>query len=328
MTTQEVMQKLLEYSGLNAQQFATAAGIRTKQSVYDLQKGRTRSFSPDMASKVVAAFPEISKAWLMTGEGDMLVSGAERKKVNAPTSLPGVSDIKMRLISYINEKGITATEFALGAGLSANFVISMRSSIQRKSLDKIAKAYPDLNMTWLMTGSGSMIREDAPKAVEPTIEPSAKEMNVEPVTQPEETPKGAVMLYDTLAAANTSHGFSGDINQPLGMVFFPGMPECDNCVLAWGDSMYPVYKNGDIIGIKFLPKGRPSFLWGEAYVINFVDSNGEDMLVIKYVKKSEKGDDYIKLVSENDFYDPIDISLASIRYSARVKWSIHLNARR
>lgn len=324
-----MMDKLLEYSGLNAQQFAAAVHFKTRQTVYDLRKGRTHSFSRPMAEKIVAVFPEISKMWLLTGEGDMLASAPPKKDDGGSTkALAGVSDTKLRLLSYINEKGLTMTDFANKAGLAPNFVTSMRSSIQRKSLDKIETTYPDLNMTWLMTGSGSMIREDAPKAVEPTLEPSAKEMNVEPVAQPAETPKGAVMLYDTLAAANTSHGFSKDINQPLGMVFFPGMPECDNCVLAWGDSMYPVYKNGDIIGIKFLPKGRPSFLWGEAYVINFVDSNGEDMLVIKYVKKSEKGDDYIKLVSENDFYDPIDIPLASIRYSARVKWSIHLNARR
>ncbi len=72
MDTQQRFEKLLEYSGLNAAQFAVRIGTKTKQAVYELQKGRTHSFSRTMMSKITKAFPEINSVWLLTGEGEML----------------------------------------------------------------------------------------------------------------------------------------------------------------------------------------------------------------------------------------------------------------
>lgn len=72
MNTQDRIEQLLSYSGLNAAQFATRIGAKTKQAIYELQKGNTKSFSQSMASKIVAAYPDISRAWLLTGEGEML----------------------------------------------------------------------------------------------------------------------------------------------------------------------------------------------------------------------------------------------------------------
>lgn len=71
------------------------------------------------------------------------------------------SEVKQRLIAYIAHKGIGQKSFALTAGLSPAFVGSIRVSIQPKTIDKIAAAFPDLNTTWLLTGEGEMLRTKA-----------------------------------------------------------------------------------------------------------------------------------------------------------------------
>lgn len=87
MNTQERIQMLLNYSGLNPKQFAEKINAKTKQAIYELQKGNTKSISQNMASKILSCFPEVNKIWLLTGEGEMLLSPfdlsikTERKKL-------------------------------------------------------------------------------------------------------------------------------------------------------------------------------------------------------------------------------------------------------
>lgn len=64
----------MEYSGLNAKQFSESIKTATKQAIYDLQNGRTKTISSSMANKITSCFPEVNPVWLLTGEGSMLKS--------------------------------------------------------------------------------------------------------------------------------------------------------------------------------------------------------------------------------------------------------------
>lgn len=72
MTGADILDKLLNYTGLNVNQFSEKIGLQRPQALYDIQKGKTRSISANMASRIVSVFPVISKSWLLTGEGEML----------------------------------------------------------------------------------------------------------------------------------------------------------------------------------------------------------------------------------------------------------------
>lgn len=75
---------------------------------------------------------------------------------------------------------------------------------------------------------------------------------------------------------------------------------------VFGDSMYPKYCSGEIIGIKEIQKEMVFF--GHAYVIEMED--GEAYL--KYIKKG-KNDEYWTLASENTQYEPKEFHLSKIR---------------
>ena len=76
-TPPQIIETLAEYFNITVSELAQKAGYERAQSFYDVISGKTKNISPKMADKIVAAFPEISKDWLLTGNGSMLVSQTE-----------------------------------------------------------------------------------------------------------------------------------------------------------------------------------------------------------------------------------------------------------
>ena len=68
----ERIQKIIDYAGLNAKDFAIRIGAKTPQTIYDLLSGKTRSLSKNVFDKIVSCYPDINDAWLLTGKGAML----------------------------------------------------------------------------------------------------------------------------------------------------------------------------------------------------------------------------------------------------------------
>ena len=69
--TAQVFAELLRFTGKNARQFALETGISEEQ-ISKLLKGKRNSVTGKVADKVLEHYPEISRAWLLSGEGDML----------------------------------------------------------------------------------------------------------------------------------------------------------------------------------------------------------------------------------------------------------------
>lgn len=66
--------------------------------------------------------------------------------------------VKERLITYLDYKKVSKSDFGRSIGVSSAYVTSMRKSIDPEKLQSIAKNYPDLNTGWLMTGEGEMLK--------------------------------------------------------------------------------------------------------------------------------------------------------------------------
>lgn len=65
-----------------------------------------------------------------------------------------------RLKKYLRHKGITEYRFCKKAGLSSNFLYWWAAGVSSKSLHKIGEAFPDLNLQWVATGEGDMLKGD------------------------------------------------------------------------------------------------------------------------------------------------------------------------
>ena len=91
-----------------------------------------------------------------------------------------------RLNQIIEKRGLTATKFAAMIGVNASTISHILAGRNKPGFDiinNIAKTFPDLNLTWLITGNGSMdnspIQEEKKTVVtEPTLfdtEPTEKQ---------------------------------------------------------------------------------------------------------------------------------------------------------
>ena len=66
--------------------------------------------------------------------------------------------MKTRLREYIRVKGLTEYRFLKESGLSKTFLTSPYKGITARSLSKIGEVFPDLNLNWVTTGEGAMLR--------------------------------------------------------------------------------------------------------------------------------------------------------------------------
>jgi septum formation inhibitor-activating ATPase MinD len=68
------------------------------------------------------------------------------------------TSVKERLIKFLDFKKISKTKFGETIGVSPAYVTSMRDSISREKIEKIKNHYPELDIEWLLTGKGEMLK--------------------------------------------------------------------------------------------------------------------------------------------------------------------------
>ena len=71
--------------------------------------------------------------------------------------------VKERIEAYLYAKRITKADFCRTIDVSKAYVATLVRSISPEKLKKIADCYPDLDIAWLMTGEGSMLKPVEPQ---------------------------------------------------------------------------------------------------------------------------------------------------------------------
>lgn len=68
-----------------------------------------------------------------------------------------------RLLQFIKYAGLSARQFDLSIGASNGYTLRMKknsASIGSDVIENILKTYPQLNVIWLITGKGEMLKEN------------------------------------------------------------------------------------------------------------------------------------------------------------------------
>lgn len=73
--------------------------------------------------------------------------------------------LKERIIQFIDYKGLSIQRFELYVGLSNASVAKMGNNTRRTTIDKISIRFPELNINWLLTGEGEMIKSESSSAL-------------------------------------------------------------------------------------------------------------------------------------------------------------------
>jgi len=68
-----------------------------------------------------------------------------------------------RLMQFIKHAGLSARQFDLSIGASNGYTLRMKknnASVGSDVIENILRVYPQLNVVWLLTGEGSMLKTE------------------------------------------------------------------------------------------------------------------------------------------------------------------------
>lgn len=249
-------------------------------------KGYRNKVSDDVMKELLKKFPEINKDWLLTGNGSMLVPQIEEVVPEEEDE----DDLVLFLRDERKGYDITLTD------------IYEKTRIPVKTLKEVQQG-----ITELSTKQKNALSKYIEEAREYFREG-------EVLGSPEGEPTGYYYPEVYAKAGFDFLSLSSEVNKIP--VYVPNFGRDVLFINVYGDSMYPKYKSGDIIGIK--PVDYVYLVFGHPYVIVF---NNDD-INIKYVRKGSD-DQHVLLVSENANYEPREYPLSIIRAFYAVRGSFN-----
>ena len=106
LTGQNKINLILDHVGIKAPTFAKHVGVKY-QRILDIQNGKVKNISAEVASRIIDAYPQFNIEWLLTGEGEMLKNGIAHEPDNGTTIGSG------RVIPYYDAEVAAGTEYGM-----------------------------------------------------------------------------------------------------------------------------------------------------------------------------------------------------------------------
>lgn len=225
--------------------------------------------------------------------------------------------VKERLKTYTKYIKITISDFEKSLGVANGYVNSISKSVGLDKVELILEKYPNLSIEWLLTGQGSMIRPDREVAEGKRSMMSMPKEDQERIATA--TPSGGgIPLIPLDAMAGFGTGEMQVLEQECERYIVPMFREAQFLIPVKGASMQPKYNSGDLVACKKLVLTDIFFQWNKVYVLD----TAQGALIKRICKGSDT--EHIKLVSENEKYDPFELHLSQVNSVALVIGVIRL----
>lgn len=189
-------------------------------------------------------------------------------------------DFSNRIVVYAKSKKMSVRQFELSCGFKSGWVGNIKSQVDIERVNIISANYPDLNIDWLFTGNGEMLKGE-----------------IAGTTSPDSLPMLPFSAVAGFLAENNS-GFGRDMEMCTVPAFLA--KGADFLIRVEGDSMYPRYHNGEILAVKTI-QDPTFFQWGKVYVLStnqgcivkrlFPDP-ADDMAIVCHSENTENYPDY------------------------------------
>lgn len=211
--------------------------------------------------------------------------------------------VQERLKQFADNEGLKYSAFEKQIEASNGYINSISKSIGLDKINKILEKFPNLNIEWLLTGKGKMIKKEVPL-----------------FTAKENTMGIPLLPFDTFAGIGES-GIKGanfdTIEDRYVIPLFDGI-KIDFMISVRGSSMYPKYSSGDVVACRLVTEVL--FLqWNKVYVIDTISQG----VIMKRLKKG-KSDDTLVCKSDNESYGEFEIPKTDIRNIALVVGVVRL----
>ncbi len=180
--------------------------------------------------------------------------------------------IKERIIEFINYKGISKNAFENACNMSKRYLSNLKGTPGARIIKNIHDAFPELNTTWLITGTGEMLSKDTENQ-----EPTILEENRAPIlpTAVAGSPDTDILKYVQKNYENLELSHVVVLDTPIDMWH-----------IIRDDAMFPTFKVGDKIALLAYNKGEESPIPGKIYA---VDTTSNGLVIRKLIPEENVG---------------------------------------
>lgn len=193
--------------------------------------------------------------------------------------------IKERIIEFINYKGISKNAFENACNMSKRYLSNLKGTPGARIIKNIHDAFPELNTTWLITGTGEMLSENVENQESTILDESRAPI----------LPTTIAGRPDTDILKYVQNNYD---NLELSHVIVLDTP-IDMWHIIRDDAMFPTFKVGDQIALLAYKKGEESPIPGKIYAID-TTSNG---LIIRKLFPEENGAYIARSLNEERYPD-------------------------
>jgi transcriptional regulator with XRE-family HTH domain len=166
-----------------------------------------------------------------------------------------------------------------------------KKTIALKTLHLIKQQFPEISIDYILKGTGSIT-----------------EVSEVAERQGDYLVKGKLKVYDLDVQAGYMPLFDDVSTSPSGEISFLGSETCDFAVKVHGESMSGKVSNGGIVAVKGITD-LDVIPYGHIFLIIT-----DDLRTLKYIRKSEQGNDFVKLIPHNQLdFDAFDIHRSKIK---------------
>lgn len=190
-----------------------------------------------------------------------------------------------RIKRYLDAKNITVSAFEKESGFSNGAFGSQLKNHKTIGVDKlenILKVYPDINPGWILTGNGTMLKQNKPERA------------------------GTPLITIQAAAGFSNDDFRIHEEDIIDRYAIPDFTNIDFMMPLKGQSMTPKFKSGDIVACRILRESK-FIQWNKPYIV----ATKEQGILCKRLKKSGLENHYLA-ISDNQDYDPFDLPIDEI----------------
>ena len=217
------------------------------------------------------------------------------------------SPIKQKILQYLEYKNVSKYEFYKQSGVTRG-VLDQDNGITENNIARFIAYAQDVNLEWLLTGRGDMLRHDDSYRqldVDDADSVVVHEPRTHVAIHTDRRDEG-IPLIPISAMAGFLSGEISVMDYECEYYVVPDFKGADFLIRVKGDSMNPEYRPGDVVACRRVPMQDIFFQWNKVYVL---DTNQGAI-----IKRIHKGGDkeHILLISDNKDYLPFELHLKDV----------------
>lgn len=167
------------------------------------------------------------------------------------------STINQRFTEYIKSLGMSIRKFEALNGLSNGYVKSVTRGIGEDKLKTISLQNPKLNIEWLLTGKGEMLKDDPEVCESEDVDDGVlmHRTKIAPLVPVDIIRKPNVRVWDFVRRHHEIYDRTPD----------QMMPEFDLAYTMYGNALSPIIDRGDTIYLQWQELSTDSIVNGHVY---------------------------------------------------------------